>query len=98
MLRKSAASRKCLASHCAWPLQLPAVFCRNHWDQLPEALREAIQRATLWGKHDEAVTLVTEGIRYLDTHKTPRRIRIPTKSTLVRLRSSDYRRTPQGLC
>ena len=73
MLRKSAASRKCLASHCAWPLQLPAVFCRNHWDQLPEALREAIQRATLWGRHDEAVAAVTEAIRYLDNHKLPRR-------------------------
>jgi hypothetical protein len=50
----------------------PAVFCRDHWDQLPEALRETIQRAILWGKHDEAVTLVTEGIRYLDNHRTPR--------------------------
>ena len=23
-----------------------------------------------WGKHDEAVTVVTEGIRYLESHKT----------------------------
>ena len=51
----------------------PAHFCRNHRDQLPEALREAIQRATLWGQHDEAVTLVTEANRYLDNLNTPRR-------------------------
>ena len=54
-------------------VELPAVFCRNHWDHLSEALREAIRRAILWGKHDEAVTMVTEAIRYLDIHKTPRR-------------------------
>jgi hypothetical protein len=50
----------------------PAVFCHHHWDQLPEGLREAIQIAILWRKHDEAVTLVTEGIRYLDNHRKPR--------------------------
>ena len=73
MPRKKPASPKCLASHCAKLAQPPAVFCRNHWDHLPEALREAIQRATLWGKHDEAVAAVTEAIRYLDNHKLPRR-------------------------
>jgi len=73
MLRKNSASRRCLASHCAKLVQPPAVFCHNHWDQLPEALGEAIQRATLWGKHAEAVAAVTEAIRHLDTHKTPRR-------------------------
>ena len=104
MPRKRSASRKCLANGCSKLVEPPAVFCGNHWDQVPETFRETIQRAIVWEKHDEAVTLVTEGIRYLDTHKTPRRIRIPTKSTLVRLRSSDYRRTPsgnpapQGLC
>ena len=73
MLGKNSASLKCLASHCAKLVQPPAVFCPNHWDQLPEALREAIQRATVWGKHDEAVTVVTEAIRYLGNHRTPRR-------------------------
>jgi len=51
----------------------PAVFCRDHWDQLPEALRDAIQKAILLGQHDEAVTLVTEANRYLDNLNTPRR-------------------------
>jgi uncharacterized protein HemY len=55
----------------------PAVFCRNHWDQLPEALREAIQKAILLGQHDEAVTLVTEANRYLDNLNTPRRAGFP---------------------
>jgi len=73
MARKRPASRKCLANRCSKLVEPPAVFCRNHWDQLSEALREAIQIAILWGKHDEAVTLVTDGIRYLDNHKTPRR-------------------------
>jgi hypothetical protein len=72
MLRKNSASLKCLVSHCAKLAQPPAVFCRNHWDQLSETLRDAIQRATLWGQHDEAVTLVTEAIRHLDNHRTPR--------------------------
>jgi hypothetical protein len=53
-------------------VEQPAVFCRNHWDQLSEVLRETIRRAILWGEHDEAVSLVTEGIRYLDNHRTPR--------------------------
>ena len=73
MPRKKPASRKCLASHCAKLAQPPAVFCRNHWDHLPETLGEAIQRAALWGKHDEAVAAVTEAIRYLDNHKLLRR-------------------------
>ena len=73
MPRKRSASRKCLANRCSKLVEPPAVFCRDHWDQLPEALCEAIRRATLWGKHDEAVTVVTEAIRYLDIHKTPRR-------------------------
>ena len=73
MPRRRSASRKCLASRCSKLVEPPAVFCRNHWDQLPEPLREAIQRAILWGKHDEAVTLVAEGIHYLDDHRTPRR-------------------------
>ena len=54
-------------------MELPAVFCRHHWDQLPEALREAIAKAILRGPHDEAVTLVTEANRYLDSVNTPRR-------------------------
>jgi hypothetical protein len=53
-------------------VEAPAVFCGNHWDQLPEMLRETIQRAIVREKHDEAVTLVTEGIRFLDNHRTPR--------------------------
>jgi len=53
-------------------VELPAVFCRNHWDHLSEALREAIRRAILWGKHDEAVSLVMEANRYLDNHRTRR--------------------------
>ena len=73
MLRKNSASRKCLASHCAKLAQPPAVFCRNHWNQLPEALREVIQKAILLRQHDEAVTLVTEANRYLDNVNTPRR-------------------------
>ena len=71
MPRKRSASRKCLANRCSELVEPPAVFCRNHWDQLPEALRETIQRAILWGMHDKAITLVTEGIRYLGNHKTP---------------------------
>jgi hypothetical protein len=50
----------------------PAVFCRDHWDQLPKAFREAILKAILLGQHDEAVTLVTEAIRHLDNHRPPR--------------------------
>jgi hypothetical protein len=73
MLRKWSTYRKCLANRCFMLVEPPAHFCRNHRDQLPEALREALQRATFWGNHDEAVTLFTEAIRYLDTHKTPRR-------------------------
>ena len=82
MLRKNSASRKCLASHCAKLAQPPVVFCRNHWDHLPEALREAIQIAILRGQHDEAVTLVTEANRYLE-----RRVgnQTPTTSRVVRL-------------
>src|SRR5262249_14549616 len=49
MPRKRSASRKCLANRCSELVEPPAVFCRNHWDQLPEALRETIQRAILWG-------------------------------------------------
>jgi hypothetical protein len=73
MPRERTASRKCLASRCARLVQPPAVFCRNHWDRLPEALREAIQKAILLGRHDEAITLVTEANRYLDNLNTPRR-------------------------
>ena len=49
------------------------MFCRNHRNQLPKALGEAIQKAILLGQHDEAVTLVTEANRYLDNLNTPRR-------------------------
>ena len=73
MHSKKSASRKCLANHCAKLVEAPAVFCGNHWGQLSEALREAIQIAILSGKHNEAVILVTDGIRYLDNHRTPRR-------------------------
>ena len=73
MLRKWSTHRKCLANHCFMLVKPSAVFCRSHWNQLSEAVQEAIQRAILWGKHDEAATLVTEAIRYLDTHKTPSR-------------------------
>jgi hypothetical protein len=73
MPRRMSASRKCLANFCSQRVEPPAVFCRNHWDQLPEALREGLQRAILRGQHDEAVTQVTEANRYLDNHKTPRR-------------------------
>ena len=72
MPRRMSASRKCLANFCSQRVEPPAVFCRNHWDQLPEPRCEAIQRAILWGKHDEAVTLVIEGIRYLDDHRPTR--------------------------
>src|SRR5215468_10208650 len=71
MPRKRSARRKCLANCCSKLVEPPAVFCRNHWDQLPEALCESIQRAILWGKHDEAVTVVAEGICYLDNHRMP---------------------------
>ena len=74
MPRRKSASGKCLATRCSGLMEPTAVFCRNHWDQLPEALREAIQRVILRGKHDEAVTVVTEAIRYLDIHRTPRRL------------------------
>ena len=70
MPRKRPASRKCLANRCSKLVEAPAVFCGNHWDQLPEALRETIQRAILWGRHDEAITLITEGIRYLHNHRS----------------------------
>ena len=73
MLRKTPARRKCLANRCSKLVEPPAVFCGNHWDQLSEALREAIQRAILWGTHDEAVTLVAKAIHYLDNHRTPLR-------------------------
>jgi TRAP-type C4-dicarboxylate transport system substrate-binding protein len=73
MLRKRSASRKCLATRCSKLVEPPAVFCSDHWDQLPEALREAIAKAILRGQHDEAVTLVTEANRYLDNVNTPRR-------------------------
>ena len=73
MPRRKSASRKCLATRCSRLVEPPAVFCRDHWDKLPEALREAIQRAILRGKHDEAITAVTEANRYLDSHNTPRR-------------------------
>ena len=73
MPRRRSASRKCLATRCSKLVEPPAVFCRNHWDQLPEALREMIQKAILLGQHDEAVTLVTEASRYLDNLNTPRR-------------------------
>src|SRR5215472_1701512 len=32
--------RKCLAGCCFMLVEPPAVFCRNHWDQLSAALRE----------------------------------------------------------
>ena len=73
MHSKKSASRKCPASRCAKLVQPPDVFCRDHWDQFSEVLREAIQIAILSGKHNEAVILVTDGIRYLDNHRTPRR-------------------------
>ena len=63
-------------------VELPAVFCRNHWDQLSEVLREAIQRAILRGKHDEAVSLVTEANRYLERRAGNQ---TPTTSRVVRL-------------
>ena len=65
MPRRTSASRKCLANRCSKLVEAPAVFCRNHWDQLPEALREGLQRAILGGQHDEAVALVIEANRYL---------------------------------
>ena len=72
MLRKTPARRKCLANRCSKLVEPPAAFCGNHWDQLSEQLREAIRIAILRGQHDEAVTLVTEGIHYLDNHRSPR--------------------------
>jgi hypothetical protein len=73
MPRKRSASRKYLANRCSKLVELPAVFCRHHWDQLPEARREAIDTAILRGQHDEAVTLVTDANRYLDNHNMLRR-------------------------
>jgi len=53
-----------LANECFVLVEPPAIFCRNHWNQLPQALREAILTAILGGQHDEAVTLVTEANGY----------------------------------
>jgi hypothetical protein len=73
MPRRTSASRKCLANRCSQRVEPPAVFCRNHWDQLPEALREGLQRAIIRGQHAEAVTLLTDANRNLGNHYMRRR-------------------------
>ena len=82
MPRKRPATRKCLANRCSKLVEPPDVFCGDHWDQLPEALREAIQKAILLGQHDEAVTLVSEANRCLEGRAGNQ---TPTTSRVVRL-------------
>jgi hypothetical protein len=73
MTRKRNTSRKCLAHRCGKLVEPPDIFCRDHWDQLPELLREAIWNAILQGKRDETVAFVTEAYRYLNDYNMPRR-------------------------